>query len=108
MEGAGRAGTRIALALVLLSASALGCYETQELRVHLVTPPSTVRCVETIDRVATEAGYARAPITHGRRPIDLVRAEDGAHDVQLHGPRLGNRCLAARARGARGRRSLHL
>jgi hypothetical protein len=50
---------------LLLGVLSTACYETKELRVRIVTPSSALACVDTIDRVATEAGYARAPVMSG-------------------------------------------
>jgi hypothetical protein len=64
-------GSDRALLLGLFVAVA-GCYNMQELRVHLVSPPSGLQCVETVDRVASEAGYARAPTMGGGPTIFYV------------------------------------
>ncbi len=74
MRGTGRAkyGLPPVAIVLLLGLASSACYETQELRVRVVTPSSALACVATIDRVATEAGYARAPTMGGGPTIFYV------------------------------------
>lgn len=71
------------LALLLVSLSATACYEATAFRVSVQSPPTTLDCARTADRVFFGAAYERRSNISGPNLFYSPRVSATANDVGL-------------------------